>query len=160
MALELPSLREYRDQIGVLAAVFLQQAADRMGKPAPRIGPEALALLRAHEFPGNVRELRNAIEHAVVMAQGGDIRPDDLPESLRRSIAKPKAGPSRRRAPTLRELREAWLAPLEARYLTELLQQSDGNVALAAKRAGINTVTMYRLLRKRGLAVRRTVVAR
>ena len=160
MTLELPALREYRDQIAVLAAVFLQQAADRMGKPAPRIGPEALALLRAHEFPGNVRELRNVVEHAVVMAQGGEIRPDDLPEALRRPLAKTAGEPTRKRSPSLRELREAWLAPLEVRYLSELLQGCDGNVALAAKRAGINTVTMYRLLRKRGLTVRRTVVPR
>jgi transcriptional regulator of acetoin/glycerol metabolism len=62
-------------------------------------------------------------------------------------------------SPTLRQLREAWLAPLETKYLTELLQSCGGNVVLAAKRAGVNNVTLYRLLRKRGLTVRRTVVA-
>jgi len=159
MSLELPPLREYKEQIAVLAAVFLQQAADRMGKVGARISPEALALLRAHDWPGNVRELRNAIEHAVVMAQDGEIRPADLPEAMRRPVATARASGPRRRAPTLRELREAWLAPLEIRYLTELLHSCDGNVALAAKRAGINHVTMYRLLRKRGLTVRRTVTS-
>ncbi|MBK8237194.1 MAG: sigma-54-dependent Fis family transcriptional regulator [Deltaproteobacteria bacterium] len=166
MVLELPPLRAYREQIAVLSAVFLQQAADRMGKPAPRIGPEALALLRAYDFPGNVRELRNAIEHAVVMSKG-EIQPADLPESLRTDRSRGPASPRnatvatashRERAPTLRELREAWLAPLETQYLTELLQACEGNVARAAARAGVDNVTLYRLLRKRGLAVRRTVV--
>jgi DNA-binding protein Fis len=59
----------------------------------------------------------------------------------------------------LKELREMWLAPREKRYLAELLAQCDGNVRRAAKRAGINTVTMYRLLKKRGLKLSREVVA-
>jgi DNA-binding NtrC family response regulator len=155
MQLELPPLRAYRDQVPVLAAVFLQQAALRMGRPAPRLSPEALAVLRGHEFPGNVRELRNAIEHAVVMARG-EVTPADLPASMRRAPV-PASAPTKDAPPTLAALREIWLAPLETRYLTELLQRCNGNVAAAAKRAGINTVTMYRLLRKRGLQVRRTV---
>ncbi|MFO0637442.1 MAG: sigma 54-interacting transcriptional regulator [Nannocystaceae bacterium] len=159
MVLELPPLREYREQIPVLAAVFLQQAADRMGRVAPALSPEAQALLQAYDYPGNVRELRNAVEHAVVMARG-DVGPQDLPETLRaRALPEPVRERATERPPTLKQLREAWLAPLEVRYLTELLQRTDGNVAAAAARAGIDTVTMYRLLRKRGLAVRRTVVA-
>jgi DNA-binding NtrC family response regulator len=158
MKLELPPLRSYRDQIAVLAAVFVQQAADRMGKPAPRFSPEALALMRAHDYPGNVRELRNAVEHAVVMAKE-EVRPADLPEAMRTKVARPSKSDPRSASPTLRQLREAWLAPLETRYLTELLQRCGGNVALAAKRAGVNNVTLYRLLRKRGLTVRRTVVS-
>ncbi len=156
LPLELPPLRSYREQIPVLAAVFLQQAADRMGKPAPRLSPEALALLRAHDYPGNVRELRNAIEHAVVMARA-EVTAADLPEALRSGRTRPSPRATKSKQPTLRELREAWLAPLETRYLTELLQRCDGNVALAAKRAGVNNVTLYRLLRKRGLKVRRTI---
>jgi DNA-binding NtrC family response regulator len=159
MPFELPALREYRDQIGVLAAVFLQQAADRMGKPAPRLSAEALGVLRTHDYPGNVRELRNAVEHAVVMAQGGEVGLDDLPTSLRTSAPRRAGTPRRERAPSLRELREAWLAPLETHYLTELLDACAGNVAAAAKRAGVNTVTLYRLLRKRHLVVKRTVTA-
>lgn len=155
MQLELPPLRAYRDQVPVLAAVFLQQAALRMDRPAPRLSPETLAVLRGHDFPGNVRELRNAIEHAVVMARG-EVAPADLPASMRRpSTTAPT--PVRTATPTLAELREIWLAPLETRYLTELLHRCAGNVVLAAKRAGVNHVTMYRLLRKRGLKVRRTV---
>jgi DNA-binding NtrC family response regulator len=139
MQLELPPLRAYRDQVPVLAAVFLQQAALRMGRPAPRLSPEALAVLRGHEFPGNVRELRNAIEHAVVMARG-EVTPADLPASMRRAPV-PASAPTKDAPPTLAALREIWLAPLETRYLTELLQRGnqhghDVSPAAQARAAG------------------------
>ena len=73
MVMELPALREYRDNLEVLATVFLQQTAGRLDRPAPRLSSEALSVLMAHDFPGNVRELRNAIEHAVIMASGDEI---------------------------------------------------------------------------------------
>jgi transcriptional regulator of acetoin/glycerol metabolism len=59
--------------------------------------------------------------------------------------------------PTLDEARESWLAPLERRYLTDLLARHGGNVEIAAKAAGVNKVTLYRLLKRRGLQLARTV---
>jgi DNA-binding NtrC family response regulator len=155
MTMELPPLRNYKDNLEVLAHVFIQEAARRHGKLAPRLSPAALATLAAHDFPGNVRELKNAVEHAVIMCAGDAIEPHDLPPSVcavpgpEPAAAKPLA------RKTLRELREQWLAPLERRYLAELLDECGGNVRRAADEAGINTVTMYRLLRKRGLQLRR-----
>ena len=64
-----------------------------------------------------------------------------------------------RRRPMSASSRESWLAPLETRYLTDLLATCDGNVRAAAERAGVNTVTMYRLLKKRGLTLKRRVQA-
>jgi len=159
MLMELPPLRAYRDNLEVLANVFLQQAAQRIDKPAPRLSPAALAALTAHDFPGNVRELRNAIEHAVIMAAGEAIEAADLPRNIVGEDGEPKAGvaPPEPAEPTLKQLREQWLAPLETRYLTDLLRRCDGNVADAAKHAGVNTVTLYRLLKKRGLKLSRTV---
>jgi two-component system, NtrC family, response regulator HydG len=156
MTLELPPLRKYKDHLEVLASVFLEEASSRHGKRAPRIAPATMALLSAYEYPGNVRELRNAIEHAVILCTSDELRPEDLPKTM-------QAGRSPRRAstanppprPTLRELREQWLAPLERRYFVELLGECDGNVRAAAARAGVDPVTMYRLLRRRGVAVRR-----
>lgn len=159
MTMELPPLREYKDNLPVLASVFLQQAAQRHGTPPTRLSAAAVEALRAHDFPGNVRELRNAIEHAVIMASGEEIRAEDLPASIGGSEAVRRAAPPRETVdePTLKELREQWLAPLERRYLTELLARCDGNVAQAAELAGINTVTMYRLLKRRGLRLGRSV---
>jgi transcriptional regulator with GAF, ATPase, and Fis domain len=155
VTLELPPLRSYKDNLDILAQVFLQQASNRHGKPTSRISPEARAVLHGYDFPGNVRELRNSIEHAVIMAEGDEIRPEHLPRSFAAASDEPK--PKRTKTPTLAELRETWLAPLEARYLTELLAEHDGDVRAAAKQAGVNTVTLYRLLKKRGLKLGRHV---
>jgi transcriptional regulator with GAF, ATPase, and Fis domain len=157
VTLELPPLRAYKDNLEILAQVFIQQAAKRHGKPAARLSAEALALLHAYDFPGNVRELKNCIEHAVIMASGSEITPADLPRSLAPAESAPRQ--AKGKEPTLKELREAWLAPHEKRYLTELLAACDGNVRAAAKRAGVDTVTMYRLLKKRGLRLERRVNA-
>ncbi len=160
MTLELPPLRSYKDNLETLANVFLEQAAEAHGKPAPRLPPAVLARLAAYDFPGNVRELKNAIEHALILCTGDELSPEDLPRPLQApaaaGVARAKAAPTPP-APTLEEAREAWLAPLERQYLTELLARHGGNVKTAAKAAGVNTVTLYRLLRRRGLHLGRTV---
>jgi transcriptional regulator with GAF, ATPase, and Fis domain len=157
VTLELPPLRSYKDNLDILAQVFVQQAATRHKRPTPRISAEARAALHAYDFPGNVRELKNSIEHAVIMTTGGEIRPEHLPRSFAPAASIKKTKPERPGDPTLAELRETWLAPLEARYLAELLAACDGNVREAARRAGVNTVTLYRLLKKRGLRLKRQV---
>ena len=156
MTLDLPPLRSYKDNLETLANVFLEQSAASHGRPAPRLGTAVLARLTAYDFPGNVRELKNTIEHAVILCTGDELRPDDLPRPLLAAIGgrAPTAPPAQ---PTLDEAREQWLAPLERQYLTDLLARHGGNVKLAAAAAGINTVTLYRLLKRRGLQLRRTV---
>jgi two-component system, NtrC family, response regulator HydG len=154
MTLELPPLRRYKDNLEVLASVFLEEAATRHRRRAPRIVPATMALLAAYDYPGNVRELRNAIEHAVILCTGDDLRPEDLPRTLQ--AGRPAGLPAGRAPrPTLRELREQWLAPLERRYFIELLGECDGSVRAAAERAGVDPVTMYRLLRRRGISLGR-----
>ena len=153
MTLELPPLRRYKEQLEVLASVFAEEAAARHGKRAPRIAPATMALLAAYDYPGNVRELRNAIEHAVILCAGDELAPEDLPRPFLADRAPRRAAAPAR--PTLRELREQWLAPLERRYFVELLGEHGGNVRAAAAAAGVDPVTLYRLLRRRGVAVRR-----
>ncbi|MBK9035210.1 MAG: sigma-54-dependent Fis family transcriptional regulator [Myxococcales bacterium] len=157
MTLSLPPLRRYKEQLEVMASVFIEQAAVRHGKPAPRLTSTTMARLAAYDYPGNVRELRNAIEHAVILATGPELVPDDLPRPFQAgpSAARRPSRPAAR--PTLATLREQWLAPLERRYLIDLLAEHRGNVRAAAAAAGVDPVTMYRLLRKRGIALRRTV---
>ncbi len=157
MSLELPPLRSYKqDNLDVLAHVFLQQAAEKHGIRAPKISTSALSVLQNYQYPGNVRELKNAIEHAVIMA-GDEIEPDDLPDRFTvhaQSVSRSgDAVPDQK----LHDLREQWLAPLEKRYLSNLLRACEGNVRKAADIAGVNHVTMYRLLKKRGLSVGRQV---
>ena len=168
MSLELPPLRRYKDQLEVMASVFVEQTATRHGKPAPRIGPATMARLAAYDYPGNVRELRNAIEHAVILCVGDELGPDDLPGPFRRgdgadprseNASAAKRSPRLAARPSLRTLREQWLAPLERRYLVDLLAEHRGNVRKAAAAAGVDPVTLYRLLRRRGVSLRRTAHA-
>jgi transcriptional regulator with GAF, ATPase, and Fis domain len=177
MPLEVPPLRSYKaDNLETMAVAFLQQAALKHGLAVDRIHTDALATLHAYDFPGNVRELKNAIEHAAILARQGEVTVSDLPPAIREArSAEPLEGGCRAERPSvpspskhgrghvegplalrpLAEVREEWLAPLERRYLTELLESCHGNVRRAADVAGVNTVTLYRLLKKRNLKFQR-----
>jgi transcriptional regulator with GAF, ATPase, and Fis domain len=160
MTLELPPLRSYKDNLEVLAHVFLEQSASGHGKKTPRLGPDVLARLHAYDFPGNVRELKNTIEHAVILCTGDELRVEDLPKPLQDEAPKNRRAQTQPPLPTLDEAREKWLAPLEKQYLTDLLARHNGNVRAAAQAAGINTVTLYRLLKRRGLHLGRTLTSK
>jgi transcriptional regulator with GAF, ATPase, and Fis domain len=153
ITLELPALRTFRQNIPVLTQVFLEQANRRHGRSVVRVSPDAMASLLRYGFPGNMRELRNIMERAVLLAQEDTIQTTDLPRSVVvSSHSKPRV-----REPGLEALREQWLAPLERTYLEELLRRTRGHVREAARRAGLSPATFYRLLRDRGLSVSRTI---
>jgi transcriptional regulator with PAS, ATPase and Fis domain len=82
ICLELPPLRARRQDIPLLAAHFLKLYADENDKPVPTLAPEAMRILMDYEFPGNVRELENAMERGVVLATSRTITPDLLPAAL------------------------------------------------------------------------------
>ena len=158
MTLDLPPLRSYKDNLETLANVFLEQSSSAHGKVAPKLGTTVLARLSAYDFPGNMRELKNTIEHAVILCTGDELQPEDLPRPLH-TVTPGKPARERPKQQTLAAARELWLEPLERQYLTDLLAKHGGNVKVAAKAAGINTVTLYRLLKRRGLQLGRTVRA-
>ncbi len=93
--IEIPPLRDRRDDIALLATHFIGLSARRMNRPVPRVTPAALARLSAHDWPGNVRELQNVVERAVILAQGGPLDFDlpSVPAAPRRSgqVAVPPA---------------------------------------------------------------------
>jgi transcriptional regulator with GAF, ATPase, and Fis domain len=151
--LELPPLRAYKDNLPILATVALRQAAERHGKAVSRITPDALEALLAHDYPGNVRELKNAVERAVILAEGDAVELSDLPRSIAEHV--PTASSPTHRSVPLRVQREQWLAPLERQYLTDLLAGCRGNVRQAAREAEVDPVTFYRLLRRRGIRIER-----
>ena len=157
MTLELPPLRRYKDNLEVLAQVFVQQAAEKHKRKVEGISPRALSLLRAYDFPGNVRELKHLIEHAVIMSSGPELQAEDLPGSVRiepepEPEPEPVSEPERR---TLRAQREHWLAPLERDYLIALIRETHGNVRQASRRAGVTAATLYRLMSRRGVKLSR-----
>jgi len=157
MTLELPPLRSYKDNLEVLANVFIEQSAAAHNKPAPRLGTDVLARMQAYDFPGNMRELKNTIEHAIILCTGDVLRVEDLPKPLQEPTPKNRRAQTQPPLQTLDEARERWLAPLERQYLTDLLARHDGNVKAAAQAAGVNTVTLYRLLKRRGLHLGRSI---
>ncbi|MBE2253817.1 MAG: sigma-54-dependent Fis family transcriptional regulator [Myxococcus sp.] len=160
ITVELPPLRSYKDNLEILSQVFLQQAAKKHGRRVDSISREAMALLAAHDFPGNVRELKNSLEHAVILTTTDEVRPEDLPKSMRQATttrAGPVAAPVNE-LPTLEEMRERWVGPHEKQYLRDLLMRTEGQVSAAAKLAGVNRVTFYRLMEKHGVRLARTAV--
>jgi two-component system, NtrC family, response regulator AtoC len=134
--LQVPPLRERREDIKRLALSFLKTYAAKHGRPTREIAPDALAILNAYEFPGNVRELANTVERAVIVAGGAQIEPGDLPEVVHASV---KMG---------RKRHERWptIAELEAEHICETLQAARGNKSEAARMLGISRKNLYEKL--------------
>jgi DNA-binding NtrC family response regulator len=137
--LHIPALSARREDVPLLAHYFLAKHAETMGKDVAELAPDALDLLRAYDFPGNVRELENIIERGVAITTGHSIEPAHLPDDLRelsiRTFRK-KAG----RMPTLEQQ--------EQDYITWVLQEAGGNQTLAAQMLGIDRVSLWRKLKR------------
>jgi DNA-binding NtrC family response regulator len=159
VVLEVPPLRERLDEIEPLAHRFLDEAAARSAGGPLRIAAEALDALRAYHFPGNVRELRNVIERAVVMTTSGEIRPEDLPPRVRQprlpaapAAADPEPAASAPAAET-GDLRDK-LAAYERRLILSALEQAGGNQSEAARRLGLPRRTLSSKLATYGIKKR------
>jgi two-component system response regulator AtoC len=139
--IQVPPLRERPVEVTLLAELFTRQFAQRLGAAALSIRADAAAALARYRWPGNVRELRNAIERAVVLAEGGEIRLENFPESLRRGDGG---------APATGAIKEQ-LADLEQRRIEEALAAEKGNQTRAAKRLGISRRALIYKLEKYGL---------
>ncbi|MDF1561633.1 MAG: sigma-54 dependent transcriptional regulator [Deltaproteobacteria bacterium] len=146
----LPPLRERREDLPLLAAHFVATQAKVQGRTLRGLTPEALGLLAAWPFPGNVRELRNVIERTVATCEGDTIGVDDLPSGLRE--ARPGLGPLEALAalPYKEAMRIAKVQGVRA-YLDALLRRHEGNVSKAARAADIERESLHRLLKKHGL---------
>ena len=88
--IELPPLRERREDIPLLVRQFSQEVSERLDRPFSGITDEAMEILIGHDWPGNVRELRNLVESMVVLAPGERIQPRDIPDEIRRGEAGPR----------------------------------------------------------------------
>jgi DNA-binding NtrC family response regulator len=154
----MPALRDRREDIPLLAEHFLArfsaQHHRRNGVP-PKLSAEAVADLVARPWTGNVRELQNVMEHAVVLAEPGTVLgPEDIP-----SIEgdEPAAGAGRgalqfHPAEQYHSARERLISEFEKDYLTWLVRQARGNMSKAARIAGVDRTTLYRLMEKHELS--------
>jgi two-component system nitrogen regulation response regulator GlnG len=165
--LRLPPLRERREDIEALAEHFVTQMAGG-GDRRRRLSPEALAELRRRPWHGNVRELRNALEHAATLAQGGIIGPEHLPPP----IAVPAVAPAnenddrakiqtfvaRWTAERLQfgdaqgDLHEQLLALVEPPLFREALRRHHGQVAAAARELGLHRTTLKKKMDEYGIS--------
>jgi len=135
----LPGLRERPADLMRLAGGSLAFFARRLGKRVSGFSPEAAAAFRAYAWPGNLREMRNVIERAVILAAGEQITPADLPEEFARAAEAPIQVGAR-----------VTLEALEAEHLRRILAGS-GTLDEVARTLGIDPATLYRKRQKLGL---------
>jgi DNA-binding NtrC family response regulator len=145
--IELPPLRERGDDVILLARHFLNQLQPQHRRVSD-FSEESLALLSGYRWPGNIRELRNAVERGLTLARGDWILPSDLPLAVQRTEADtPKPQSSRPAGATQAETVE----DAEREYLVSLLRENAGNVAQSARQAGISRQGLHKLLNKHGV---------
>jgi two-component system response regulator AtoC len=133
--IKVPSLRERAADLPELAQAFVESYSAKHGRQVSDVSPEALSVLSEYEFPGNVRELANTIERAVIVATAKRIEVDDLPEPIRAAV----------RVQRRREKPQS-LAEVEADYVTEILASTKGNKTKAARILGISRKNLYEKL--------------
>ncbi len=138
MHIALPPLRERSEDLPDLARTLVTTYAAKHGREASEISKEALRFLAEYEFPGNVRELANTIERAVIISGGKRLEVVDLPESIRAAV-----GVERRRK------QPQTLAEVDADYVQEILEATKGNKTEAARILGISRKNLYEKLARR-----------
>jgi DNA-binding NtrC family response regulator len=152
VTITLPPLRDRAGDVSLLAQHFLQEFSKATDRAVVRLTPEASRLLDHYQWPGNIRELRNVIERAVVLCEGNTIRVRDLPDYMREHA---RLGKQINQAMGYKAAREQWVEARGKKYLSELLRQHRGNIAAVAREAQISRKSVYELLRRFDIDARR-----
>ena len=140
--IELPPLRERREDIPLLANFFREKIARRMGKRVGRFSDRSQLCLMRYDYPGNVRELENAIERAVTLAEHGEVTHLDLPSTFREaSVPLLATGSAFPYSETMT------LAQIEGEHIRRVLEHFAGNTTKAARSLGISRSTLWRKMR-------------
>jgi DNA-binding NtrC family response regulator len=170
LCIQIPPLRERKDEILPLARAFLEEFSGAMGRPTPGLSSVSVTLLREHAFPGNVRELRTMMQRALVLCEGAQIRPEHLGIDLATEEQRGRASPSTVRSerpevrptversgpadgdPPVRPKRLAQeIRSLEQQRIIAALEQTGGNQKRAAERLGIARRTLIHRIEAYGL---------
>ena len=138
--IRLPDLRERMEDVPLLVERFLERLNHRMGRRIAGLTDEAMRVLMSYDFPGNVRELENALERAYIMARSSFIGVEDLPDGIRRKAGENAATSEPRAAP-----------PDERTRLVECLQRHRWNIPAAARELGLHRTTLWRKVQRLGL---------
>jgi PAS domain S-box-containing protein len=142
--IELPLLRERREDIPLLIDAFVQKFNAKMGKQVTGLSEEAMKALMRYDYPGNVRELENIIEHAFVLCKGDRIDLDCLPKEI--TVNQEKIS-----SPTMPLPGEKPIDRAEAEVIERTLKKYDGNRIKTAKELGLDRTTLWRRMKKYGL---------
>lgn len=145
--LDVPPLRERRQDIPLLVDHFLAKFRDQLGKPVRHVSDEALELLVGHRWTGNVRELENAIERALILAEGDTLEPDDLAKAVRLQNDTEGTGDDGEEDLTLKRARHLF----EAGIIRKALVRTGGNRTHAAKVLGISHRALLYKIKDYGL---------
>jgi len=146
--IELPPLRERRSAISNLIKHFIIKHQNSTGKTIRRISQPAQVALKSYDYPGNIRELENIIEHAMIMAENDEINLEDLPENLQPSYTVPEnryllSSPASQKSEP--ESEDLSLAELERRHIIKMFEKHK-NLSLTAEKLGISRTTLWRKL--------------
>lgn len=148
--LEIPPLRERKEDIPLLANYILQNACKELSKTVPLLTPEALQVLQSYDYPGNVRELENAIKHAAIFCDGNLFKLEHLPaEFLSSHLDEAKPGEST--AISFQQAKNQVVERFERSYIQRILAESGGNIRQAAERAGMYERNFHLKLKRYGI---------
>ena len=145
--LQIPPLRERTEDIPYLANYFMARFAERARKQVENLTRRAWGFLMNYEYPGNVRELENAIERAVILCDGDTIRVRDLPADIvERGFPRLMAG-----APDSTYPVELTMAEVEERHIRRVIGHTQGNLSKASRSLGISRSTLWRKMKRYGI---------
>ena len=158
VTVEIAPLRERREDIPLLAETFVRLAAERYELPQRSLSQATLRRLVEYNWPGNVRELKNTIDRAVIMADGDEIAPKDLPDEItagmpKNGIVEGESDTDGLQVPFTADFRED-RREFERRYITRCLEYTQGNVTRAAEILDMHRQSLQHKLRQLGLGRR------
>jgi transcriptional regulator with GAF, ATPase, and Fis domain len=143
VSITMPPLRDHKEDIPLLAQYFAAKYAEKCNRRILGISPDAGTLLKQYDWPGNIRELENAVERAIVLGSSGRILPEDLPETLHETPAQSM------RSSTYHEA----VRQLKRQLILTAMDQSEGKITEAARLLGVHSNYLHRLISNLDLRV-------
>jgi DNA-binding NtrC family response regulator len=163
MTIVLPPLRDRTEDLPALVSHFLAMYNQEFARQIAGVAPEVVALFRRYPWPGNIRELVNLIERAVILCPTETIRVTDLPVAFQNFAREnPESPPTERRVDTTADTpRELWQSrkrakdqattELELKLVSGAVERNKGNIAKAARELGVSRAQLYRLMDRHGM---------
>jgi len=138
LPIQLPALRERRDDIPVLISYFVDRFRKKLGREIQGLEEDVLDLFVNYDWPGNIREMENLLERLVLMARGQTIAMADVPEEIRQAVYEQSLLPPEKKPSQFKEFIRSHTEEAERQLLARCLEECDGNVTRAAQRLGLS----------------------